>query len=90
MQITRLIWDSKNIEHIAKHNLEPEEVEEVCFSEDPKPRIERGRYKRYYILGQTSSERYIFVVIEYLGKGEARPITAREMKDSEKKRFKRR
>lgn len=87
MIIESLQWDEININHISRHNISYEEVEEICFNDDINPRIERGREDRYYILGQTFSGRYIFVVIKYLGKGKARPITARDMNNSERKRF---
>ncbi len=32
MTIDRLIWDAGNINHIARHSVIPEEVEEVCES----------------------------------------------------------
>jgi uncharacterized DUF497 family protein len=87
MIIENLQWDEFNINHISRHNITPEEVEEVFFNGDISPRIERGRNNRYYILGQTFSGQYIFVVSEYLGKGKIRPITARDMTASERKRF---
>ena len=87
MIIESLQWDEININHISRHNISYEEVEEVCFNDDINPRIEKGREDRYYILGQTFAGRYIFVVIKYLGKGKARPITARDMNNSERKRF---
>jgi hypothetical protein len=31
MTITSLIWNKKNIEHIASHNVTPKEIEEVCI-----------------------------------------------------------
>jgi hypothetical protein len=87
MIIEILDWDQHNINHISKHNITSEEVEEVCFNDDVKPRIEKGREHRHYILGQTFSGRYVFVVIEYLGKRKGRTITARDMSHSERKRF---
>jgi len=31
MKIYELIWPEDRIEHIARHRVRPEEVEEVCF-----------------------------------------------------------
>ncbi len=31
MKICELVWDDDNIDHIAKHNVTPDEVEDVCF-----------------------------------------------------------
>lgn len=47
MIIRRLIWDEWNIDHIAGHNVEPEEVEEVCRS---KNLFERGRDGTYKLI----------------------------------------
>lgn len=88
MQIANLIWDEDNVLHIARHKVLPEEVEEVCFSSIPQ--IEIGRGGLYYITGQTGSGRYLFIVVRYLGRGRAKVITARDMDDREKSRFKRR
>lgn len=88
MQITNLLWHEDNVLHIARHKVSPEEVEEVCFSGSPQ--IEIGRGGLYYITGQTESGRYLFVVIKYLGRGNARVITSRDMDAKEKARYKRR
>lgn len=34
MIIRKLIWDEWNIEHIARHHVSPEEVEQICKSEN--------------------------------------------------------
>ncbi len=34
-------WDDNNIEHIARHNVYPDEVENVAFDDDPW--IKKGR-----------------------------------------------
>jgi hypothetical protein len=33
IHIRRLIWDDWNIAHIARHEVSPDEVEEVCDAE---------------------------------------------------------
>ncbi len=40
MRIDDLIWTDENIEHIAYHRVEPEEVETVIWD---SPRIERRK-----------------------------------------------
>ena len=89
MQITELLWDEGTVEHIwSKHKVDPQEVEEACFSEIP-PSIEvgRGGVPIYYVLGKTFNERYLFVVVKYLYRGKAKPITARDMNQKERKRY---
>ena len=90
MKITQLLWDTETVEHIARHSVAPEEVEEVVFSY-PAPLTERGREKSIYLVhGQTGSGRYLFIVIKALGKGKAKPITAREMSERDKDHYERR
>ena len=89
MHITELVWDEETVLHIQKkHHVNPEEVEDVCLSENP-PFIEvgRGGSPIYYVLGQTSAGRYLFVVLRYLFRGKAKLITARDMESGEKRRY---
>jgi hypothetical protein len=85
--ITALIWDEENVEHIAKHQASPAEVEEVCFGTE-KVVLRAERAGRYVILGRTEAGRYLIVVVTTLHKGRARVITAREMSDKEHRGFK--
>lgn len=89
MIITELLWDEETVLHIQKkHQVDPEEVEELCFSAIP-PLIEvgRGGPPLYYLLGQTLDGRYLFVVARYLFRGKAKIITARDMDQREKRRY---
>jgi uncharacterized DUF497 family protein len=52
MYISRLDWDDYRIEHIAQHNVEPDEVWEVC--EDPLHLARRQGHNRYRVYGQTA------------------------------------
>ena len=50
--IKRLIWDDLNVEHIARHDVLPNEVEEVCAGN----RIEREAYRqRIFLVGTTKT-----------------------------------
>ena len=86
MRIDSFDWDIVNVGHIARHRVSPDEVEEACFN---NPVVLRGRGGRYYILGQADSGRYLMAVLER-NSGIARVITARNMTDSERRRFIRR
>lgn len=44
MKISDLQWDDGNVEHIARHNVNPEEVEDVCFGVHIAAKEEGGRY----------------------------------------------
>lgn len=81
------IWNKINVAHIAEHHVLPEEAEEACFYD--RPLILRGRGKNvYYALGQTHAGRYLCVILRDYGKGIGKPITARDMSDNERRRYK--
>jgi len=69
------------------YGVEPEEVWEVCL--DPLHLAHRGGHNRYRVYGQTAAGRYLFVVLEGTGGGPFRPITARDVTESEKRAFRR-
>lgn len=87
MNIGDLVWNDENIEHIARHNVTPEEVEDVCYGLHLSEKTSGGRY---ILSGQSSAGRYLNVVIQRIGSGLFRPITAFEMSDSYKSRYKKR
>lgn len=83
-RISRLEWDDANVEHIAKHGVSPEEVEEVCYS---RPLFMRSRDEIWLAYGQTFGGRYLFVVLGLREEGVARCITARTMTDKERRLY---
>jgi uncharacterized protein len=85
--IESLEWDDKNVEHIARHGVNPDEVEDICFGLNLS---ERESGQRYILSGQTDGGRYLNVVVGKIGKGLFRPITAFEMSESYKARYKKR
>ena len=88
MEITWFDWDSANIAHIARHNISPDEIEDVAF--DDEPWIRKGREGTRYMLGYTVAGRYLFTVYVLKGKGIARVITAMDMDEKTKKLYKKR
>ncbi len=80
-------WDEVNIEHILRHNVVPDEVEEACVNE---PYVRRTFNKRYLVYGVTDSGRYLFIAGVNKGKGVFRTITARDMTEREKSLYRRR
>ncbi len=86
--ISSIKWTDEGIEHLARHAVRPEEVEEVCFNEEEIPFIRAGRENLYYVFGKTYSGRFLFVVVRYVKHGEVRVITARDMNEWEKTYFK--
>lgn len=87
MRIDRLLWDDYRIEHIARHDVDPEEVWEAC--EDPFHLAQREGSRRYRLYGQTADGRYLFVVLESVTDTLYRPITARDMTIREKQLLRR-
>lgn len=88
MRINEIEWSEDSISHIARHGLDPSEVEEACF--ENMPFVLKSRYNRYFVLGQTKSGRYLAIVFEYLGQNKAKIITARAMSEAERRLYKRR
>ena len=87
MIISELQWDDENVEHIARHNVNPQEVEDVCFGLHIS---EREGEQRYILSGKTAAGRYLNVVVERVGKGLFRPVTAFEMSENYKRRYRKR
>ena len=87
MYIARLDWDDSRVEHIARHNVEPGEVWEVC--NDISHLARRQGRNRYLVYGQTFDGRYLFVVLERIQEFVYKPITARNMTEREKRNFRR-
>lgn len=74
------IWDEENMEHVAQHQVSPEEVEEALTGD---PLVLRGAEGRYLAYGKTTSGRHLFVVYVPRGRGRVRVLTAREMTEKE-------
>ena len=93
MRITEIVWTEAAIEHIARHAVAPDEVEEVIAS---GPMWRRGRKhhetgrRSIYALGRTEAGRYLFVVLLPLGSGRARCVTARDVDTASRRIYDRR
>ena len=89
MRLSGITWTDTDVEHIARHGVTPEEIEEVLTS---RPLWRRGRKHprsrrtSVYALGRTEAGRYLFVVLSPLARGRARCVTARDM-DTRARRF---
>jgi len=85
MKITGLEWDDINLEHIiGKHRITSTEIEDIWFGVHY---AFTAKYKRKAIYGQASSGRYLLVIVERLYKNIYRPITARNMTLSERRKY---
>lgn len=92
MPISEIVWSETDVAHISRHEVTPEEVEEVLAA---NPIGRRGRVHRVtgrrslYALGQTDAGRYLFVVLSSLGRGRARCVTAMEMDEKTRRYYER-
>jgi len=87
LKITSFEWDDGNTEHISRHNVAPEEAEEV-FADDAAIFL-RSRSGRYVALGQTEAGRYLTVVYERKSGGVIRVVTAFDMDEKDRRRYRR-
>ncbi len=88
MRILELVWPQERIDHIARHGVSPEEVEETCFGDPLVWRgVTEGKNPLYYVLGRTEAGRSLFCVVIQFPDGKGYPVTARPMTPKEKKRF---
>lgn len=84
-------WDEPTVEHIARHGVAPEEVEEALG--DPR-RVGMPAYgvageRRRTLIGVTEARRVLFVV--YARRGHRlHVVTARDANAREKRRYRRR
>ena len=89
MKIREFVWRKDRIDHIARHDITPEEFEEACFGETLIQRAKsEGTNPVYYVLGQTEAGRLLFCVVIQFPDGKGYPVTARPMTEKEKQRFK--
>jgi uncharacterized protein len=83
--ITEFEWDKANIEHIAHHNVTPEEAEQVFFDidnaldEDIKHSTVE---KRFIIIGKTEKGRLLYQIFTRRG-DKIRIISSRDINKKE-------
>jgi uncharacterized protein len=84
LKIESLEWDDENAEHIARHGVSQDEVEEICNGRHFSKK-EKGQ--RYILGGKTGSGRYLDIVVERVTGNVFRPVTAFEMSENYKASF---
>lgn len=84
MKKLRIEWDEDSVDHIARHGVEPEEVEELLASRHLWNRAKKGTY---LALGRSASGRYLMAVLARRPSKSYYVVTARDMSDTERKRF---
>lgn len=87
--VTGFEWDKSNISHIAKHNVKPDEAEDVFF--DTKCALEddlkHSDYeKRFVIIGKTERGRLLYQVFTKRN-NKIRVISSRDINKKEVKLY---
>jgi uncharacterized protein len=84
--VRRLIWDTWNIAHIARHDVIPDEVEEVCHGQPVTSQTYNGRLR---VVGPTRSHRMLTVILAPTDEqGIYYPVTARPADRKERRSYK--
>ena len=87
MMPTEIRWTEESEAHIARHGVEPAEVEEAAYT---RPRlIAAGREGTTLVFGTTSAGRHLLVVLAEALDGSDYCVTAREMTMQERRSFRR-
>lgn len=78
-------WTEESEEHIWRHEVIPDEVEQVVYA---RPRVtSKGRDGTTHVFGQTDAGRHLLVVLSEAQAGGHFVVTAREMTDRERRFF---
>lgn len=87
VRIREIIVSAQQEEHIwTLHRVTPEEAEAVCFND---PLVIRGRDRSYAVYGQSETGRYLIVFLYPRGQGVFSLASARDMTDTERRRYQR-
>lgn len=86
MRVLDLEEDPERAEHIARHHVVWEEIEDVVFGKHTTERVREGKYG---LVGQTSDGRYLTVILVPRGRGVYAVITARDSTEQERRRYQR-
>ncbi len=91
MKIIGFIWLEDIVEKLeVKHNVSPEEVEEVFLNKPKIKRMNRGYFRGedvYRALGQTKAGRYLVVFFIHKLTKEALILSSRNMDKKERKQY---
>jgi uncharacterized DUF497 family protein len=82
--IRRLIWDSWNIAHIARHDVTPDEVEEACHGDYMTSQTYKGRIR---VVGPTSTGRMLAIILAPQETGTYYTVTAHTANAGERQRY---
>ena len=81
---SELEWDDDNVDHLARHAITPEEVEELFQEATVRRRGGTDAPDRVRILGRTTAGRYLTLIVQQKESGLIRPFTGWEMRSHER------
>lgn len=61
VRVRRLVWDAWNIAHITRHDVTPEEVEDVCHTD---ALVQEGKKGRLLIIGLSKVGKMLTVIVD--------------------------
>jgi uncharacterized DUF497 family protein len=79
-----LEWAADRDEHISRHGVSREEVEEVLLG---SPYVTHARNRRLRLIGQTDAGRYLTIIVGRRRSGRYGLITARDATQTERRDF---
>ncbi|MDP2662278.1 MAG: BrnT family toxin [Dehalococcoidia bacterium] len=87
MKVCELVIEPDREEHIGRHHVSVDEVEEVIYGKHVNFRARHGYYG---LVGQTESGRYLTIFIAHRGGGLYGLAPARDADDAERRMYHRR
>jgi uncharacterized DUF497 family protein len=84
IRIRRLIWNDWNVAHIGRHDVVPEEVEQVCHGNFIASQTYKGRIR---VTGPTSAKRMLAIILKPEGDEKYYCVTAHDANKGETKRY---
>jgi uncharacterized DUF497 family protein len=84
MDVFEFEWDDDNVEHLARHRITPEEVEELFDGSTLWRRGGTDAPNRVRVLGRTGAGRYLAIICQEKAGGVIRPFTGWDMRQHER------
>ena len=77
-------WDDDNVEHLARHGITADEVEELFDAPVVRRRGGTDAPDRFRVFGRTASGRYLGIIYQLRARGVIRPFTGWDMRPHER------
>ena len=88
IDVVEFEWDDDNVEHLARHGIAPDEVEDLFDGPTVRRRGGTNAPKRIRVLGRTAAGRYL-AIIQQKSRGVIRPFTGWDMCPYERQQYER-